>query len=127
MRSTNATIRNSKSSPPLSAHSLVTAETTFPHEVCPGPGEHEPAGLDRERLRESRALYPPKKNGDRGKQLIIKRQPLHHGVDCRGHDVDRKHLAAKKVFERIDDENDCRDLQDPKRHHRQAVSDKKLN
>ena len=40
----------------LPADRLVMAEAAFPHEVCPGPREQEPAGLDRECLRESRAL-----------------------------------------------------------------------
>ena len=43
------------------------------------------------------------------------------------HDVDRKHLAAEEIFERIHDENDGGDFQNPERKHRQAVSDEELN
>src|SRR6266496_5101737 len=41
---------NRKSSPRLSAHGLVMAEAAFPHEVCPGPREEQPARLHRQRL-----------------------------------------------------------------------------
>jgi class 3 adenylate cyclase len=51
-----AGINIAHATPRLSTHSLVMAETTLPHEVCPGPSEQEPAGLDRECLREIRAL-----------------------------------------------------------------------
>jgi hypothetical protein len=48
-------------------------------------------------------------------------------LNRRRHDVDGKHLAAQEIFERINDEHDGRDFQNPERHHGQAVSDKELN
>jgi hypothetical protein len=49
MRSSDARELNNDASL-LSAHSLVMAEPAFPHVVCPGPSEQEPAGLDRQPL-----------------------------------------------------------------------------
>jgi len=111
----------------LSADGLVMAEAAFPHVVCPGPREQEPAGLDRQRLHEFSPFQSAEEDRDWTKQFVVERQPFHHGLDGRRHDVDRKHLATEEVFERINDEHDGGDFQNPKRHHRQAVSDKELN
>src|SRR5215475_1882837 len=64
----------------LSTHSLVMAEAAFPHEVCPGPREQQPAGLDRKPPRKFSPVESAKKDGDREQQLVIKRQKFHHGV-----------------------------------------------
>src|SRR6266536_3418021 len=111
----------------LSADGLVMAETAFPHVVRPGPREEQPTSLDRQRLDKFSPFQSAEKDRNRAKQLVIKRQPFHHRLHGGWHDVDRKHLAAEEIFERINDENDCRDFQNPKRHHRKAVSDKELN
>src|SRR6478672_12404392 len=83
----------------LSADSLVMAEPALPHEARPHPRQQEPASLDGERLHEIGAFQPAKKDGDRAKQLIIKRQPLHYGLNRSRHDVDGKHLTAQEIFE----------------------------
>src|SRR5262249_35935490 len=62
-----------------------------------------------------------------GKKLVVKRQPFHHRVHGGGHDVDRKHLTPEEVFERIHDEHDGGDFQNPERKHRQTVGDEELN
>src|SRR6476620_7745252 len=111
----------------LSADGLIMAEPALPHESRPRPREQEPASLHRHRLHELRPLQPAEKDRYRTKQLIVKRQPFHHGLDCGWHDVDRKHLAAEEIFERINDENDGGNFQNPKRPHHQAVSDEELN
>ena len=41
--------------------------------------------------------------------------------------IDGKHLPTEEVFERVNDEHDGGDFQNPKRHHGEAVSDKELN
>ena len=48
-------------------------------------------------------------------------------LDAGGHDIDRKHLAAEKIFEGVDDENDRGDLKNPERQQRDRVGDKKLD
>src|SRR5918996_343162 len=111
----------------LSANGLIMAEASFPHGARGGPGKKEPTSLNCQRFCQCRALQPAKEDRDRTKQLIIKRQPFHHRLDSHGHDVDREHLAAKEIFERVNDENDGRDFQNPERHHRQAVGDEELN
>src|SRR5262245_61560917 len=118
---------NRKSSPRLSANSLVMAEAALPHKPRPHPREQQPAGLDRQPLCKFNPFKSAEKDGDRKKQLVIERQPSHHGVDCGGHNVDRKHLATEEKFERIYDENDGGDFQNPERKHRQTVGDEELN
>src|SRR6266705_4826296 len=103
------------------------AEAAFPHGVCPCPCEQEPASLNQESLHECRALESSEKNRDRTKQLVIKWQPFHHRLHRVRHDVDGEHLPAEEIFERINDEDDGRNLENPKRHHGQAVSDEELN
>src|SRR6266581_116493 len=102
-------------------------EAASPHEAGPHPRDKQPAGLDRQRLHKLSPLEPAEKDRDRTKQFVVKRQPLHHGLDSGGHDIDGEHLAAQEIFERIYDEYDGGDFQNPKRKHRQAVSDEELN
>src|SRR5207237_7411725 len=110
----------------LTADGRIMAEAAFPHGAGGGPGEQEPASLNRQRLHERHTLKSAEENGDGAKQLVIERQPFHYGLDADGHDVDREHLAAQKIFERVDNENDGRDFKDPKGHHGQDVSDEEL-
>jgi hypothetical protein len=49
-------LENRKASLRLSADGLVMAEAALPHEVCPGPRDQQPAGLDRQRLHKVRPL-----------------------------------------------------------------------
>src|SRR4029453_10273613 len=111
----------------LSTDGLVMAEAAFPHGARGGPGEQKPTALNRQALRHLRSAKAFHENRDREKEFVIKRQPFHHRLDSRGHDVDGEHLAAEEIFERVNDENDSRDFQDPERHHCQAVSDEELN
>src|SRR5215470_6277484 len=83
----------------LPAHGLVMAEAAFPHEVRPSPREQQPAGLDRQSSGKFNPFKSAHKDGDRKKQLVIKREPFQHGLDGGRHDVDRKHLATEEVFE----------------------------
>ena len=102
------------------------AEAAFPHGARGGPREQEPAGLNHQCLNEIRAFQSAKENRDRTKELVIKRQPFHHRLHGVWHDVDGKHLATEEIFERVNDENDGGDFQDPERHHRQAIGDEEL-
>jgi ABC-2 type transport system permease protein len=86
-----------------------------------------PIAIFMERLRQFCAAESLQKNRDWTKQLVIKRQPFHHRLDSGGHDVDGKHLAAEKIFKRVNDEDDGRDFQDPEGHHGEAVGDEKLH
>ena len=36
-------------------------------------------------------------------------------------------MAAQEIFERVDDENDGRNFQDPEGHHRERVGDEELH
>ncbi len=103
------------------------AEAAFPHSACGGPGEQKPSALNSQSFCQCRTLQPAKKDCDRTKQLVVKRQPFHYRLDPHRHDVDGKHLPAEEIFERVNNENDRRDFQDPERHHRQAISDEELN
>ena len=103
------------------------AEAAFPHRARHGPGENEPADLDEQCLRQFRAAESLEENRDWTKKFVIKRQPFHHRLDAVGHDVDGKHLAAEEIFERVNDEDDGGDFQDPEGHHGQAVGDEKLH
>src|SRR6266705_162288 len=67
----------------LSADGLVMAEAALPHEARPRPREQKPAALDRQCLYEFRSLQSAEKNRDRTKQLVVKRQPFHYGLDGR--------------------------------------------
>src|ERR1051326_6109260 len=111
----------------LSADGLVMAEAAFPHEVRPSPRKQQPAGLDCHRLNKLCSFESAEKDRDWTKQFIIKRQPFHHRLYRSWHDVDGKHLAAEEILERINDEHDGRDFQNPKCPHRQAIGDEELN
>jgi len=83
--------------------------------------------LDRERLPKLHAFQAFEKNRHRTKQFIIERHPFQRRLNWSRHDVDWKHLAAKEIFERVNDENDGGNFQNPERHHRERVSDEELD
>ena len=62
-----------------------------------------------------------------GKNLVVKRQRLHHPLERRRHDIERENLAAQEVLERVKQEDDRRDFENPKREHRERVGDEKLD
>src|SRR5437867_12850380 len=103
------------------------AEAAFPHGARPCPGKQKPADLNEQRLHEIGSFQSAKEDRNRTEELVVEGQPFHHRLNRVRHDVDGKHLAAQEIFERINDENDGGNFQNPKRHHRQAVSDKELN
>src|SRR4029453_3822422 len=105
----------------LSADGLVMPEAAFPHVVCPSPREQQPSRLDRQRLHEVSPFQSAEKNRDWTKQFVVERQPFHHGLDRRWHDVDGKHLPAEEVLERVNDEKDGGDFHNTKRNHRRAL------
>jgi len=73
------------------------AEATFPHVVCPGPCEEQPTGLDRQGLHQFGALQAAEKDRNWAKQFVVERQPFHHGLDRRRHDVDWKQVQREDI------------------------------
>src|SRR5882724_807553 len=102
-------------------------QAAVPHGAGDGPGEKEPAGLDGERLPKLYSFQALEKDRDRTEQFVIKRHPFQRRLDPGRHDVDREHLAAQEIFERVNNENDGGDFQDPERHHRERIGDKELD
>ena len=102
-------------------------QPAFPHEMRHGPHEQDPAGLDGERFHHLGAAQAFHEDRDRAKQFVVEWQPFHRRLDTGRHDIDGEHLAAEEIFEGVNDEHDRGDLENPERHERDRVGDKKLN
>ena len=83
--------------------------------------------MDGERLPQFRTFQALQENRDRTKQFVIERHPFQRRLNSGRHDVDREHLAAQEIFERINDEHDGGDFQNPERHHRERIGDEELD
>src|SRR4029453_15962848 len=85
----------------LSADGLVMPEAAFPHVVCPSPREQQPSRLNPHGWPGGSPFQSAEKNRDWTKQFVVERQPFHHGLDRRWHDVDGKLLPPAEGLETV--------------------------
>src|SRR4051794_27650939 len=93
--------------------SLVVAESARPDPAAQEPAAEHPGGLDQQALPDLRALNAADEDGDRKIHLVLEGQPEARLAEEGGHQVQREKAAGEEVFDRVDDENEGRDLQQP--------------
>src|ERR1044071_1474572 len=112
--------------PRLSSDSGILFEPTKPRESCQAVSADDPHRLNQQTAPQLSTAGLAQINAHGKVELIWKGRKEESLFERGGQNIQRKQVTAGDVFEREQNENKCRNLEDPKGEHGHGVGDKKL-